>query len=85
MVSEREDIWLFDEESPDCEFTLLSRKEGEDGHTTTELASGGLQELRDWVVARIQRGASGVTVVLNAVHGQVLAEDSGNDGGNVRR
>ncbi len=62
-VSEREDIWLFDEESPDREFTLLSRKEDDDGHTTTELASGSLREIRDWAVAHIQRGTLGVVVV----------------------
>ncbi len=63
-VSEREDIWLFDEESPDREFTLLSRKEADEGFTTTELATGSLREIRDWAVARILRGASGVVVVL---------------------
>ncbi|MEK7391010.1 MAG: hypothetical protein AAB214_00440 [Fibrobacterota bacterium] len=54
--AEGDEIWLFDEESPDCEFTLLSRKEGEDGFVTEELASGKLREIRDWAVSSIRRG-----------------------------
>ncbi|MBK9576954.1 MAG: hypothetical protein IPO40_07770 [Fibrobacteres bacterium] len=62
--SECEEIWLFDEESPDLEFTLLSRKEGDDAYITTELASGTLRELRAWSVSHLARGPSDATIVL---------------------
>jgi hypothetical protein len=62
--SGHEEIWLFDEESPDLEFALLSRKEGDDAYITTELASGTLRDLREWAVSHLVPGSSDPTIAL---------------------
>lgn len=62
--SGHEEIWLFDEESPDLAFTLLSRKEGDDAYITTELASGTLRDIREWAVSHLALEPSDAKIVL---------------------